>query len=497
VVDALAPAASGTLIGNTRRWVIGTGALLVALGLAALLVGSFRRAPAIHSIAVLSMDNLSSDPGQAYFADGMTEELTTSLARISSLKIISRTSAVQYRGTRKPLKQIARELGVDAIVEGSVSRFGDKVRITAQLIDARTDQHLWAGSYEKTVGEVLRIQNSVAMEITRQIQSKLSASEENGFKRQISVNPEAYEAYLRGRYHLTRQDPEALKKGLAEFQRAIDIDPTYAPAYSGMADTFDMFVNFGMMPPGEAFPRAKAAALKSIELDETLAEPHVSLGFGKHNFDWDWRGAEAEYKRAIELSPSSATAHFRYAKYLSTASRHEQAISEIRKAQELDPLSRAIGETTGRVLYNARRYDEAIKELLQMLELDPNAGYAHMRLGLAYEQKGMKREAIEQYTKAQTLLGWPHNFFLAHLHATAGRRADTVAILREAERQGDWYWVVVFQAVLGNKDAAFDDLERAYVARNFGLCFLDVDPYFDPLRSDPRFAILMTRIGLH
>ncbi len=377
-----------------------------------------------------------------------------------------------------------------------MSRFGDKVRITAQLIDVKADRHLWGDSYEKTLGEVLSIQNSVSMEITRQVQSQLSPGEEKGFKRHISVNPEAYEAYLRGRYHLTRQDPAALRKGLAEFQHAIDIDPTYAPAYSGLADTFDMFVNFGLMSPGEAFPRARAAALKSVQLDETLAEPHVSLGFGKHNFDWDWRGAEAEYKRAIELSPSYATAHFRYAKFLSTASRHEQAISEIRKARELDPLSRAISETTGRLLYYARRHDEAIKDLLQMLELDPNAGYAHMRLGLAYEQTGMTKEAIERFTKAQALLGWPQNFYLAHVYATLGRRADTEVILREAEKQGEWYWIVVFQAALGNKDAAFKSLDKACDARSFGLSFLDVDPYLDPLRPDPRFAALVARIGI-
>lgn len=467
----------------------------------ALVYGATRRpsrnTSAIHSIAVLSLDNLSSDPGQAYFADGMTEELTTSLARIGSLKIISRTSAVQYRGTKKPLTQIARELGVDAIVEGSVSRFGDKVRITAQLIDARTDQHLWADSYQRTLGEVLSIQNSVAMEITRQVQSKLSPTEEKRFKRPTSVNPAAYEAYLRGRYLLSRQDPDALRKGLAEFQHAIDIDPTYAPAYSGLADTFNLFANYGLMTPAEAFPRAKAAALKSIQLDETLAEPHASLGFTKHHFDWDWRGAEAEYQRAIELSPSYASAHARYAEYLSTASRHEQAISEIRKAHELDPLSRYISTNIGRVLYYAHRYDEAIKELLQTLELDPNAGHAHFLLGLAYEQKGMNTEAIEQYTKAQAMLSWPYSLALAHLYAAVGRRTDSEAILRQAERQpDDWYWVAGVQAALGNKDAAFDYLDKVYDARSFFLCFLDVDPYFDPLHSDPRFAILRSRIGL-
>jgi TolB-like protein/Tfp pilus assembly protein PilF len=457
----------------------------------------FGNARTIHSIAVLSLDNLSGDPAQAYFADAMTEELTTSLARIGSLKIISRTSAMQYRGSQKPLKQIALELGVDAVVEGSVSRFGDKVRITAQLIDARTDRHLWADSYEKAFGEVLGIQSSVALEIARQVESKLSPTEETGFRRHVSVNPEAYEAYLQGRYHLSRQDPEALKKGLAEFQHAIDIDPSYAPAYAGLADTFNLFANYGVMSPGEAFPRAKAAAQKSIQLDETLAEPHASLGFSRHHFDWDWRGAEAEYKRAIELSPSYASAHARYAEYLSTASRHEQAISEIRKAHELDPLSRFISTNIGRILYYAHRYDEAIKELLQTVELDPNAGHAHLLLGLAYEQKGMNTEAIEEYTKAQAMLRWPYSLSLAHLYAAVGRRADSEAILRQAEnRPDDWYWVAGVQAALGNKDAAFDYLDKVYDARNFFLCFLDVDPYFDALHSDPRFAILMRRVGI-
>ena len=335
------------------------------------------------------------------------------------------------------------------------------------------------------------------LHIPRGVTCASSPADEEHFKRHRSVNPEVYEALLRGRYLLGRQTPTALKQALQEFQRAIDIDPTSSPAYAGLADTFNLFGNYGVMAPEEAFPRARAAALKSIQLDEDLAEPHASLGFVRLHYDWDWSSAEAEYTQAIVRSPSYAIAHLRYAEFLSTTSRHEQAISEIRKAQELDPLSLAVSTNVGRILYYARRYDGAIQELLKTLAIDPNAGYGRVILGLAYEQKRMNQEAMEQYTQAQALLGWPYSLSLAHLYAATGRRNDAEAILRKAlSEPSDWYWVAGVYAALGNNDAAFEYLDKAYASRNFFLPFLKVDPALDPLRSDPRFAALLKRIGV-
>jgi tetratricopeptide (TPR) repeat protein len=311
------------------------------------------------------------------------------------------------------------------------------------------------------------------------------------------VVPEAYDAWLQGRYRLTRQEPGAIQMALADFQRSIDLDPSYAQAYAGLADTFALFANYGLMAPPEAFPRAEAAARRSIELDETLAEPHASLGFARHHFTWDWPGAEAEYKRAIQLSPSYAIAHLRYAELLSTARRHDQALVEVRKAHELDPLSLAISTNVGRVLYFARRYDEAIDELRATLELDPKAGIAHLYLGLAYEGKGMSQEAMAQLTEAQALLHWNQSLSVAHLLAVLGRRAEAEAILRGGdESEGNWFFIAGVHAALGNADAAFGYLEKAFQGRNFFLTFLDVDPSMDPIRSDPRFAALRKRIGL-
>jgi serine/threonine protein kinase/tetratricopeptide (TPR) repeat protein len=468
--------------------------ILAALGL---VVRGAVSGPSIHSIAVLPLEDLSTDPTEPYFADGMTDEITTDLAKIGSLKVISRASAMQYRGSKKPAKQIASELNVDALVEGSVLRSGDRVRITATLIDARTDTHLWADSYEKARGELLGLQSSVASEIARRIHARSNPADRDRLRRREPVAPEAYEAYLQGRYRLTRQEGGALQKALADFQRAIDLDPSYAQAYAGLADTFALFANYGLMAPPDAFPRAEAAARRSIELDDSLAEPHASLGFTRHHFSWDWPSAEAEYQRAIALSPSYAVAHLRYAELLSTARRHDQALAEVRKAHELDPLSLAISTNVGRVLYYARRYDQAIDELRGTLELDPKAGAAHLYLGLAYEAKGMSREAIAELTEAQALLHWTRSLSIAHVLAGHGHRVEAEAIVKDSDDgEGNWVFIAEVYAALGNADAAFDYLEKAYRSRNFFLAFLDVDPNLDPIRSDPRFAALRKRIGL-
>ena len=489
---------------KSNAWkIVATAALLVALvvGWQFLMHRSqaaYAGRARFHTLVVLPFENLSAEPGQDYFADGVTDELTTELAKDGSFQVISRTSARQYHSVHQPLAQIAKDLGADVVVEGSVVRSGNRVRVTAQLIEAATDHHLWAETYERDLGELISIQDSVAAQIAQRIQASYSST--SGAKRVTHKNvaPAAYDAYLRGRHFLTLQNADALKKALAEFQTAIDLEPTYAPAHAGLADTFDLFANYYVMPPKEAFPLAEAAAAKSLAIDETLAEPHASLGFARHHFDWDWAGAEKEYKRALELSPSYSTAHLRYADLLSSLGRHDEAIAEIRKAQELDPLSLVIGSNQGRLLYNARRYDEAIETLRKNLDLDPKRGFSHLYLGMAYEQKNSAREAEEEFNRATALLNFDYNLSLAHLYAATGRRAEAKKILDLANRAEDreWFFTAGVSAALGDKDEAFRRLEKAYEERDFFLVTLKISQLMDPLRNDPRYAAQLARVHL-
>jgi len=453
----------------------------------------------IKSLAVLPLENLSGDMEQDYFAEGMTDELTTDLAKIRSLRVISRTTMMQYREAHKSLPQIAEELHVDAVVEGSVVLSGGTVRITAQLIDAHRDRHLWAQSYEREVGQVLNVQDSVALDIASAVRAELGPEEHESLTRQRSVNPEAYESYLRGRNKLGKQAPTPIKDSLQDFQHAIDLDPLYAPAYSGLADAYSLMANYSALSPKEAFPPAKAAALKALSLDPLLSEAHSSLALVKSSYDWDWAGAEREYKRAIELSPSNAVAHHRYARFLSMVARHDEAVAEIERARELDPLSLGIQNNVGIALYYARRYDEAIVESRKTLEIDHNRVWSRVFLALSYEQKGMYPEAIQEQEKVRAYFKGAPNAGLAHLYALTGRTPEARQILKELEKEdGDpaWFLIAGGYAALGDKNRAFNCLEKAYQERDFFLPVLAVDPWMDPLRSDPRFYDLLHRMGL-
>jgi tetratricopeptide (TPR) repeat protein len=374
------------------------------------------------------------------------------------------------------------------------------VRITAQLIDARHDHHLWAQSYERQVNEILSVQDSVALDIASAVKAELSPEEHESLVRHRSVKPDAYEAYLRGRNKLGKQAQEPIKDSLQDFQHAIDLDPLYAPAYSGLADAYSLLANYGALLPQEAFPPAKAAALKALSLDPLLAEAHASLGLVKNYYDWDWPGAEREYKRAIELSPSYATAHLRYARYLSMVARHDEAIAEIERAGELDPLSLVIQQNVGIVLYYARRYDAAILESRKTLEIDPNRVYARIFLALSYEEKGMYREAIQEQERVKAYFKGAPTVGLAHVYALSGRTSEARRILRELEQKEDsdsaWFAIASGYAALGEKDHAFNLLEKAFEQHDFFLPTLAVNPWMDPLRSDSRFQDLLRRIGL-
>jgi len=317
----------------------------------------------IRSIAVLPLENLSGDPGQDYFADGMTDELITNLAQLRSVRVISRTSIMQYKGTKKTLPQIGRELNVDAVLEGSVVRSGDRVRITAQLVDAATDQHLWAASYDRDLHDVLAWQDQAAREIASEVRIELTSTEQGHIGRAHSVNSEAFEAYLKGRYHWNKRSKDGLRKAEQYFQEAIQKDPNYAPAYAGLADTYILFANFNIAAPGRAYPRAKEMASKAIQIDGTLAEAHTSLATLKAICDWDWSGAEQEFRRAIELNPSYATAHHWYAEdLLIRMGRQGEALAEIERARQLDPLSLQINAVQGRILSLSNQNDKAIDQ---------------------------------------------------------------------------------------------------------------------------------------
>jgi TolB-like protein/DNA-binding winged helix-turn-helix (wHTH) protein/Flp pilus assembly protein TadD len=457
----------------------------------------------IRSLAVLPLENLSGDPAQNYFADGMTDELITDLAQISALRVISRTSAMVYKGARKPLPQIARELNVDAVVEGTVLRSGDKVRITAQLIDASTDKHLWSQSYEGELRDTLALQNRVASAIADQIRINVTPQEQAALKSVEVVNPVAYESYLKGRYFWNKRTADELRVALAYFNQAIEQDPNYARSYSGLADTYALLGDwqYAAMSPKEAFPKAKAAAIKALELDSSLGEAHNSLAFVLDGFDWDLEAAGREFRRAIELSPGYATAHHWYAWHLSLLGQYDEAIAEMRKAQSLDPLSLIINSDLAEILVIAHSYDESVQQSLKTIEMDPNFALAHNQLAEAYIQKHMYEKAIIELRKAVQLSGNSPTPIanLARAYALSGKRSEAAQLLNDLKKRSDpgnssAPEIAMICAALGDNDQAMNWLEKAYDARfNPGVL---LRPGFDPLRSDSRFQDLVRRTGL-
>jgi TolB-like protein/DNA-binding winged helix-turn-helix (wHTH) protein/Tfp pilus assembly protein PilF len=457
----------------------------------------------IGSLVVLPLENLSGDASQDYFADGMTDELITDLAQISALRVISRTSAMVYKGARKPLPQIARELNVDAVVEGTVLRAGDQVRITAQLIQAPDDKHLWAESYEGNVRDTLALQNKVARAIAEQIRINLNPHEQAALKNARVLNPEAYESYLKGRYFWNKRTANGLKVALAYFNQAIEEDPKYAQAYSGLADTYALLGDwqYAVMTPKEALPKAKAAAMKALELDDSLSEAHNSLAFCLEGFDWDFGSAEKEFLRAIELNPGYATAHHWYSWHLSLLGRNAEAIAEMRKAENLDPLSLIINADLAELLLIAHLPDESIQQSRKTLEMDANFALAHNQMGQGYLEKHMFGEAIAEIQKAIQLSGGSPTFTanLARAYAASGQKAAAMEQLNDLKKRsasGDPHSseIAMIYAALGNSDQAMTWLDKSYEQRfNPGIL---LRPGFDPLRSDSRFQDLVRRIGL-
>jgi len=489
---------------STPRIIVALSLVLSLLILSVWLYRSRGRAPTgIRSLAVLPLDNLSADASQNYFADGMTDELITNLAQISALRVISRTSVMVYKGARKPLPQIARELNVDAVVEGTVLRSGDQVRITAQLIEASTDKHLWSQSYEGELRDTLALQNRVASAIADQIRINLTPQEQAELKNVKVLNPEAYESYLKGRYFWNKRTADGLKAALAYFNQAIEEDPKYARAYSGLADTYALMGDwqYAVIPPKEAFPKAKVAALKALELDSALGEAHNSLAFVLDGFDWDFDSAGKEFQRAIELNPGYATAHHWYAWHLSLLGRYDDAIAELRKAASLDPLSLIINADLAEILVLAHSYDESIRQSRKTIDMDPNFALAHNQLAQAYLQKHMYDEAVTELQKAVQLSGDSPTCVanLARAYVAFGKKTKAVKLLIDLKKRSipgysNASEIATVYASLGDTDQAMTWLEKGYEER-FNPSVL-LRPGFDPLRSDSRFQDLVHRIGL-
>jgi len=488
-----------------RAWKILAFALLLLV--ASLVTWKLRSSghssPVIRSLAVLPFESLSNDASQDYFADGMTDELISDLGQISALRVISRTSVMGYKRARKPLPRIARELNVDAVVEGTVLRSGDQVRITAQLIEASADKHLWSQSYEGELRDALALQNKVARAIADQIRISLNPKEQAALKTAKVVNPEAYVSYLKGRYFWNKRTGDSLKVALAYFNQAIEEDPKYAQAYSGLADAYALLGDwqYAVMTPKEALPKAKAAAIKALELDSALGEAHNSLAFCLDGFDWDFDSAGKEFLRAIELNPGYATAHHWYAWHLALLHRYDEAIAEMKKAENLDPLSLVINADLAELLVLAHSYDESIQQSRKTIEMDPNFGLAHNHLAQAYLQKQMNDEAVAELQKAVQLSGGSPTCIanLARAYVASGKRGEAEKLLSDLKKRSNPSHslaseIAVIYAALGDTDQAITWLKKGYEERfNPGAL---LRPGFDTLRSDPRFGDLESRIGL-
>jgi TolB-like protein/DNA-binding winged helix-turn-helix (wHTH) protein/Tfp pilus assembly protein PilF len=502
---------AGSISKTGRSW----GKLSIALGLAVTIIVASVWAwekwrapgtPRITSLAVLPLENLSRDPDQEYFADGMTEALTTELAQISSLKVISHTSVVQYKGTKKSLPQIAQELSVDAVVEGAVQRSGDKVEITVQLIQAPSDRHLWAKSYERDLRDVLALQREVAHAITDEIKVKLTPSEKVHLASARSIDSEAYEDYLKGRFLSSTLGESDARKSIAYFQRAMQENPNYALAYAGLAESYITLSQpwNNALSPKETLPQAKATATKALAIDDSLGEAHSALAHVIELYDWDWQGAEKEYRRALELIPNDAMAHLWYGEYLQVMGRNEEGFVQLRQAIALDPLNVLHMDELGGLFFTARQYDEANRAFQKAFEMDPNDSWSHLGFGEIYGEKKMYREAIAELEKAVNLSDRTDDAAVASLGKVlgdSGRKQEARNLLEELKERSEHhyispYLIALVQIGLGERDEAIASLEQGYTNRDQWMMYLKVDPRMDDLRSDPRFKDLLRRVGL-
>src|SRR5882762_5432531 len=460
----------------------------------------------IDSVAVLPFVNASADPNTEYLSDGITESLINSLSQLPHLKVMSRDSAFMYKGKDTDARTIGQALGVRAVLKGRVMQRGDSLSISTELVDARDNSHIWGQQYDRKLADVIALREEIAKEMTTALRVRLSGEDEKRMAKSYTANPEAYQDYLKGRYWSNKTTEEGFSKGIEYFQQAISKDPTYALAYSGLSDSYSLRGVYGFAAPKETYPRANEAALKALEIDDTLAEAHTSQAVIKTFYDWDWAGAEKEFRRSIELNPGYAPAHYYYGAAFRNLGRLDEAIAEQRRALDLDPLSLIYNRGLGITFYVARRYDQAIDQEKKTLELDQNYLSTYRSLGFAYVQKSMYKEGIAELEKGLVIS--PDNTAalseLGYAYAMAGRKAEAQKVLDQLNKLSKQKYVsaglrAIIYVGLGDKDKAFEWLEKGYEERVvFGDATDDikVDPIFDPLRSDPRFADLLRRMNL-
>ncbi len=453
----------------------------------------------INSVAVLPFVNVGNDPNAEYLSDGISESLINSLSQLPQMKVIARSSAFTYKGKEIDPQEVAKTLGVQVIVTGRVIQRGDNLQISAEMMNANDRTQIWGEQFNRKAADLQTVQSEISKEIAGKLRLKLTGEEENRLTKRYTDNAEAYQFYLKGRYYWGKESEEGFKKAIENFNQAIAIDPHYALAYSGLADTYSLLGDYGYSDPKEAFPKAKFAAQKPLEIDNTLAEAHASLAKVK-DLDWDWSGAEREYKRAIELNANYAAAHLYYSSYLGKMERHDEAILEGKRAEELDPLSLSIKANMGLVYFMARRYDQAIEEYQKILEMDSNFNTAHFMLAYVYSLKGMYKEAIAESQKIIDLEGSnPITLsLLAQTYALSGKKDEARTILNQVKSNKEYIPpndMVQLYAALGDKEEAFKWLQKAYEARDGQLGYLKVLPFMDSLRSDPRFQDLLRRMN--
>ncbi len=468
---------------------------------------TLRRRPGkgIDSLAVLPFANASADPETEYLADGITESIMNCLAQLPKLRIIARSTVFRYKGQEVDPQAVGRALNIQALVLGRVTQRGENLSISAELVDVVNNTHLWGDQYNRKLSDIFAIQEEIAQEISRNMRLRLTGEEKRRLTKRHTANTQAYQLFLRGRHQLNKRTVEGFKKATEYFDKAIEEDPAYAAAYAGLADAYTLLgMGYGGLPPKEAALKAKAAAIKALDMDDSLAEAHSALAYVRFLYDWDWPAAGKEFQRAIELNPSNATAHLWYAHYLAaTGQRGEAIIAEAERAQELDPLSAAIATEVGWPFLYTRQYERAVKQFRKALEMDASFSLAHYDLGMAYTQLGKYEEAIMEYQRAIDLSGGGPFLVagLAHAYAAAGKKEEALRVLcqlQELSKQAyvSAYDIAVLHTLLGDKDQAFAWLQQAYESRESWLAICASDPRFDALRSDPRFHDLLRRMDL-
>ncbi len=485
-------------------WAVVVAATLLILGAAGYWFGRARVSRSERRrvmLVVLPVQNLTGDPAREYVSDGLTEEIIAQLGELSPqrLGVIARTSSMAYKGVEKTAGQIGRELRVDYLLECSVRGSGERLRVTVQLIRTRDETHLWAENYDRALGDVLSLQTAVAREVANRIRLTLSPEEQARLTHSRPVQPEVYDACLRGRFLWNKRTPETVASAEAYFQQALQMDPGYAPAYAGLADCYQVMMNLGKLPVSEGLPQARAAAIKALELDDTLAEAHTSLASIKGDFDWDWRGAEAEYRQALTLNLNYATAHHWYGEFLAGMGRFDEATNEIQKAAELDPLSPVIAVTLGQMFCRAGQCERGIEQLKRTLAIYPDFTEGHEALAEIYGHQGMYAQALSELAKEPQALRKHSMVLSGYVLARAGRKQEALDVLRQVKRdelQHIYYDSAVIYLALGDKDTPIASLEKARLNHDFFMAYFRSDFKLEGLRSDPRYADLCRRMNM-